>query len=338
MSELGTRLREARVNKGYTLNTLQQMTKIQKKYLQAMEEGQMDELPGTFYARAFVKQYADMVGLDGDFLLREYEKEIEVPTAQQTNQEPTEDVIPSRFKLRHVDGERNRIEKLLSYIPLMVLSAIIIFIILVLFYAMRQLSNDNQDPAQANKPSTTVVETVEPSKNPTTEQTLNPTKPLEESTEEVRTDNQIKVGRARISQLSEEGNVRTFQLEGKMEDYEFGAEGKSFVWFGVYEDDALVLDQTINAEEKATHKAKPNTQTVRLELGYPEGANFTVNGKVIETDPSVPNTLIFKVKEDQAAENLASEEEENITPAGQDQTTTGFQGPAVLDPNNSSEG
>ncbi len=40
MSELGTRLREARVEKGYTLNTLQQMTKIQKKYLQAIEEGQ----------------------------------------------------------------------------------------------------------------------------------------------------------------------------------------------------------------------------------------------------------------------------------------------------------
>lgn len=30
MSELGTKLREARVEKGYTLNTLQQMTKIQK--------------------------------------------------------------------------------------------------------------------------------------------------------------------------------------------------------------------------------------------------------------------------------------------------------------------
>ena len=36
MSELGTKLRDARIEKGYTLNTLQQMTKIQKKYLVAI--------------------------------------------------------------------------------------------------------------------------------------------------------------------------------------------------------------------------------------------------------------------------------------------------------------
>ena len=30
MSELGTKLRDARIEKGYTLNNLQQMTKIQK--------------------------------------------------------------------------------------------------------------------------------------------------------------------------------------------------------------------------------------------------------------------------------------------------------------------
>ena len=77
MSELGTRLREARVEKGYTLNTLQQMTKIQKKYLQAIEDGQYEEVPGNFYVRAFVKQYADMVGLNGEDLLEEFQEELE---------------------------------------------------------------------------------------------------------------------------------------------------------------------------------------------------------------------------------------------------------------------
>ena len=53
MSELGNKLRDARIEKGYTLNTLQQMTKIQKKYLQAIEEGQFDQMPGAFCTRVF---------------------------------------------------------------------------------------------------------------------------------------------------------------------------------------------------------------------------------------------------------------------------------------------
>ena len=61
MSALGSKLREARIEKGYTLNTLQQMTKIQKKYLQAIEEGNYEDMPGHFYVRAFIKQYADVV-------------------------------------------------------------------------------------------------------------------------------------------------------------------------------------------------------------------------------------------------------------------------------------
>ena len=72
MNEIGEILKEARIEQGYTLDDLQQTTKIQKRYLQAIENGNVDILPGRFYARAFVKQYADIVGLDGEELLAEH--------------------------------------------------------------------------------------------------------------------------------------------------------------------------------------------------------------------------------------------------------------------------
>jgi cytoskeletal protein RodZ len=79
MDEIGQKLRDARIQKGYTIDDLQQITKIQKRYLIAIEEGNFDALPGDFYVRAFIKQYADTVGLDGDALLTQFQQDIPEP-------------------------------------------------------------------------------------------------------------------------------------------------------------------------------------------------------------------------------------------------------------------
>lgn len=76
MNEIGQKLREARIEKGYTLDDLQQITKIQKRYLSSIEEGDFDALPGTFYVRAFIKQYAQTVGVDSEALLAEYQDKL----------------------------------------------------------------------------------------------------------------------------------------------------------------------------------------------------------------------------------------------------------------------
>lgn len=66
MTELGNRLKEAREEKGMSLDDLQAATKIQKRYLTALEEGNYDVIPGKFYVRAFIKQYAEAVGLNSE--------------------------------------------------------------------------------------------------------------------------------------------------------------------------------------------------------------------------------------------------------------------------------
>lgn len=73
---IGQKLRAAREAQGLTLDDLQQATKIQKRYLIAIEDEKFDELPGDFYVRAFVKQYANAVGLDGATLLKDYDDDL----------------------------------------------------------------------------------------------------------------------------------------------------------------------------------------------------------------------------------------------------------------------
>lgn len=87
MTELGARLKEARDKKGYSLDDLQEITKIQKRYLVGIEEGNYSNMPGSFYVRAFIKQYAEAVDLDADELLEQYKQEI--PSSQ------TEEVVQS---------------------------------------------------------------------------------------------------------------------------------------------------------------------------------------------------------------------------------------------------
>ena len=92
MTGLGDRLREARIAKGYSLDDLQSITKIQKRYLSGIENEEFGSMPGSFYVRAFIKQYAEAVGLDADEMLLLYKdssgklelKEEELQQAPQT--------------------------------------------------------------------------------------------------------------------------------------------------------------------------------------------------------------------------------------------------------------
>ncbi|WP_100487738.1 helix-turn-helix domain-containing protein [Sporolactobacillus pectinivorans] len=76
MSELGQALREAREEKGLSLDDLQEETKIQKRYLSAIEKGDFKQLPGDFYLRAFIKSYAEAVGLDFSTFAQQYASEM----------------------------------------------------------------------------------------------------------------------------------------------------------------------------------------------------------------------------------------------------------------------
>ncbi|MDN4077451.1 DUF4115 domain-containing protein [Paenibacillus polymyxa] len=79
MSELGQQLKEARLQKGLSLDDVQEMTKIRKRYLEAIETGDYKVLPGSFYVRAFIKTYAETVGLNPDELLEGHQSNVPEP-------------------------------------------------------------------------------------------------------------------------------------------------------------------------------------------------------------------------------------------------------------------
>lgn len=64
MGQVGEILRSTRQEKGISLREAEEATKIRLKYLEALENGTYDEIPGRVYALGFLRNYARFLGLD----------------------------------------------------------------------------------------------------------------------------------------------------------------------------------------------------------------------------------------------------------------------------------
>lgn len=69
---LGSELREARLQRGLTLEQVAYETRIRTRYLEALEDERFEDLPGEAYAKGFLRTYADFLGLDGAQMLVRY--------------------------------------------------------------------------------------------------------------------------------------------------------------------------------------------------------------------------------------------------------------------------
>jgi len=72
MRELGEKLRGLREQKGISLEEIQQKTKINLKYLQAIEEGKRDLLPEEVYLKGFLRIYAQALKINKEEVIAEY--------------------------------------------------------------------------------------------------------------------------------------------------------------------------------------------------------------------------------------------------------------------------
>jgi cytoskeleton protein RodZ len=75
--QIGDTLREARMRQKIDITEIEAKTKIRAKYLRAMENEEFDLLPGTTFAKSFLRTYADALGLDAHRLVEEYRSQYE---------------------------------------------------------------------------------------------------------------------------------------------------------------------------------------------------------------------------------------------------------------------
>jgi len=213
LSELGNRLKEARLLKGLSLDALQEITKIQKRYLIGIEEGNFSSMPGKFYVRAFIKQYAEAVGLEPEVLFEEFNSEI--PNI-------VSDDIPghlSRVQTRKSLSDNS--SKVLDILPKVLISILVIGAFVFVWYllAQKNAGNSTNETAPKDKQEVTYEESTDlsPNNNEQEEEKLqdNITNEKEEVIEEpVAPDQELVVSQANKGQsIYELKNADKFLLK-----------------------------------------------------------------------------------------------------------------------------
>jgi cytoskeletal protein RodZ len=72
LTEIGAHLRSARTQKGISLEDVAAKTMIQPRFLTAIEQGKIEELPEALYVRGFIRRMAEVIGIDGTALAESF--------------------------------------------------------------------------------------------------------------------------------------------------------------------------------------------------------------------------------------------------------------------------
>lgn len=81
-----------------SLKAIADSTKISPRYLNAIERGDFEKLPGGVYDISYIRQYATAIGYDEDELLRFYRAAMPAPEEQEPEVRPSTHSLMGWFR------------------------------------------------------------------------------------------------------------------------------------------------------------------------------------------------------------------------------------------------
>ena len=99
---VGDILRKAREKQGLTIADIEKGTSIRKLYIEYIEQGNIEALPGMVYAKGFVRNYAAFLQLNAEHLVQQFAEENGAAPAPVPEEPETK---PRRISLSSVGDE-----------------------------------------------------------------------------------------------------------------------------------------------------------------------------------------------------------------------------------------
>ncbi|SFQ06700.1 protein RodZ, contains Xre-like HTH and DUF4115 domains [Priestia endophytica DSM 13796] len=302
MTELGKRLKEARIEKGLSLEDLQKETKIQKRYLAGIEEGNYDLMPGKFYVRAFIKQYCEAVGLNVEQTFEQYQADI--PSAQ--HQVAPEELSRVKTRTKEVAPKNS---KVLDALPKAIIAAVVVGVLVLGWVIALYINKDDKE--QANSTDSQVESQSEQSSdaqkedsNDDSEQASTKTdenkeaekkeaekkeaEKKEAAKKEEEKESDKDESKSKLTTVEGAANPGTYKLEGADEfKLELTATATTPSWVGVTNGKGNSFFSSMLQKGKTETIDLTNEQDVKIRVGFAPGVEVKVNGEVVQY-PSDP--------------------------------------------------
>nr|WP_208601869.1 RodZ domain-containing protein [Anoxybacillus pushchinoensis] len=265
LTELGKRLKEAREQRHMSLDDLQEITKIQKRYLIAIEQGNYVIMPGEFYVRAFIRQYAEAVGLHADELFEQYAHEI--PTTQQEE-------LPgelSRVKSRQLSEQG---AKVLDVLPKFLIGALVVGVAVVLWFFFQNRAVNEQPKEQIINEKTEFEQSEQANEQPVEKQN----EQLSEKEEEY--EQQEESSEAMIKVVETSGRKSTIEVTGEQLIIELATKGDA--WIEVKNGKGKAFARKMMYANQSETFDLTNETEVLLVIGQTLNTEVKINGQTLE--------------------------------------------------------
>jgi cytoskeletal protein RodZ len=275
LTELGNRLKEARLASGLSLEDLQTVTKIQKRYLIGIEQGDFSAMPGNFYVRAFIKQYAEAVQLDPEEIFETYKAEI--PAAY--NEHLPEQL--SRVKTHKTITDRN--PKVFDLLPKILTAVVIIGVAALIYYFLTNHAGSDQKESENKQNETINISTSDELKKAqgTKKKKKDPAKENEKVKNETPT--QSDVPAQEISVLQKSGTRTTYQLKNA-DKFVIKLVSNGQTWVSVKNDKGHSFYQgMLNKDATNTQSVDLSAETTAvLRIGRASDTDIFINDQKLE--------------------------------------------------------
>lgn len=264
MQEIGNTLKQLRLQKGLTLEQVEQSIKIRLRYLEAIEEGDMSVLPGMVYARGFIKSYAEFLGINGQDLLDSQEGSSQVETSQASSMETLTRSERSKPEVARASVLNTRL------LPQILGGAGVLAVVVVAYMFLLSNTEDQQtqEPVHAEQNETA---TPEPAKQPTAPaQQPEPTPPPKPTTV--------------IEPMQKAANQSSFAVKSTEAMTLVMAAANGDCWVQVIADGKVVASETVKKGEKRTWKAD---KTLSLQTGNSKAITMQINEQNVVFEPQL---------------------------------------------------
>lgn len=277
MTELGNRLKEARTARGMTLDDLQEVTKIQKRYLVGIEEGNYDMMPGKFYVRAFIKQYCEAVGLESEEIFEQYKTE--VPAI--ANQELPDQL--SRVRTRKSLSPST--SKFMEVFPKILVSIFVLGAIILVYVLWVNYTNDNKSSGSSevkNEDNVNYGETenspLEKEKEETKEPDEKMTEPVEEESEGTEEEPELE---QELISVSNAGTNSTYELKNA-DKFLLKLSSKGETWVSVKNANGKSLFEGILKDSESKEIDVSEETEAKVRIGNAAATEIYVNEELLE--------------------------------------------------------